>query len=147
MIQSVTLHNYGHIHDLAWSNTGPINAVISPNALSKTFLLKALAFRTLAMYLRVDAPSSLNTILVHKLSMIHQYEKIRDLVTKGAAGSLPFSMQYNEQILHLPVWQQRNPEDCRYGEHYRAPIEQLNLPSHKRSLVIPVHHPSSPGGL
>jgi AAA15 family ATPase/GTPase len=33
MIQSVTLHNYGPIHDLAWNDIGSINVIIAPNAL------------------------------------------------------------------------------------------------------------------
>ncbi len=99
MIQSVHLHNYGPIENLAWSNIGPINVVISPNALGKTFLLKALytAIKTLEMYRRGNEQDSLSTILAHKLSRTFQCDKIGDLVTKGAAGSLSFSMKYNDQ--------------------------------------------------
>lgn len=68
MIQSVTLHNYGPIHNLAWNDIGSINVVIAPNALGKTFLLKALytAIRSIEMYRRGDEPDSLKTILAKK---------------------------------------------------------------------------------
>lgn len=101
MIQSVTLHNYGPIHNLAWNDIGSINVVIAPNALGKTFLLKALytAIRSIEMYRRGDEPDSLNTILAQKLYWTFQCDKIGDLVTKGVSSSLSFSMKSNEHTI------------------------------------------------
>ena len=97
MIQSVHLHNYGPIENLAWSNIGPINMVISPNALGKTFLLKALytAIRTLETYRCEDEPSSLSTILAQKLSRTFLCDKIGDLVTKE-----PTRTYFNHLLLY-----------------------------------------------
>lgn len=100
MINAVALNNFGPLAELAWENLGPINLVIGGNGCGKTFLLKALycAMRTIEDYKRGDNPNSASEILAQKLYWTFQPEKIGDLVMKGAAAPLSFSMEFDGRV-------------------------------------------------
>jgi len=94
MINNIRLNNFGPLLDIQWKNLGLINLVLGGNSSGKTFLLKALyaSMKTIEEYKRGDDQRSAAEILADKLYWTFQADKIGELVTKGAAGSLSFSM-------------------------------------------------------
>ncbi|MDD2942058.1 MAG: ATP-binding protein [bacterium] len=96
MINKIGLKNFGPLTDLHWNQLGKINLVLGGNSTGKTFLLKALysAMRTIEEYKRGDELKSASEILADKLYWTFQADKIGELVTKGADGSLSFEMEF-----------------------------------------------------
>lgn len=94
MINSFELKNFGPIRELKCENLGQINLIIGRNGTGKTILLKALysALRTLEDYRRGNEPRNAAEILADKLYWTFETEKIGDLVSKGADGSLSFQL-------------------------------------------------------
>lgn len=99
MFNSVTLQNFGPLPKLCWRDLGSINLVIGDNGSGKTFLLKALytAARTLEEFGRGDDQRTLADILAGKLYWTFQVDKIGDLVTKGAEGTLSCRVEFDNQ--------------------------------------------------
>lgn len=101
MINQIKLKNFGPLTNLDWKNLGKINLVLGGNSAGKTFLLKALysAMRTIEEYKRGDELKSASEILADKLYWTFQSDKIGEIVTKGADGSLSFEMSFNDKNL------------------------------------------------
>lgn len=93
--------NYGKVGTMELNNFSNINLVIGENGTGKTSLLKALysGVRTMEEYQRGDANRSLNDILIDKLRWTFQVDKPGDIVTKGADGSLMFTLSMDDQSL------------------------------------------------
>lgn len=90
MLKEIKLRNFGPLTSLDWTPLGKINLIIGGNGSGKTFLLKAIysAIRTLEDYKRGNEQRSASEILADKLYWTFQPDKIGDLVSKGADGSL-----------------------------------------------------------
>lgn len=99
MLNKINLNNFGPLAKLDWPELGPINLVIGDNGSGKTFLLKALysAMRTLEEHRRGDDQRRAAEILAEKLYWTFQPDKIGDLVTKGAEGTLSCTVQFESQ--------------------------------------------------
>lgn len=99
MINNIKIDNFGPLVDLQWENIGLINLVLGGNSTGKTFLLKALysSMKTIEEYKRGDDQRSATEILADKLYWTFQADKIGELVTKGAAGSLSFDMNFENR--------------------------------------------------
>ena len=98
-IDSLQLANFGQIGTATFEHFSGINLIIGENGTGKTCLLKALyaAVRSMEEYERGDDVRSIGEILAEKLRWTFQVEKLGDLVTKGAAEPLQFSMTMREQ--------------------------------------------------
>lgn len=96
MINNIKINNFGPLVDLQWENIGLLNLVLGGNSTGKTFLLKALysSMKTIEEYKRGDDQRSAAEILADKLYWTFQADKIGELVTKGATGSLSFDMNF-----------------------------------------------------
>jgi AAA15 family ATPase/GTPase len=134
MINQIKVKNFGPLTNLDWKKLGKINLVLGGNSAGKTFLLKALysAMRTIEEYKRGDELKSASEILADKLYWTFQSDKIGELVTKGADGSLSFEMSFNDKNLIYRFDQ----TDFFSGKSYSSPRQQLDIFTSQGSVVF-----------
>ena len=101
VIHSIALKSFGPIDALDWRGLGAINLVIGPNGSGKTFLLKSIysAIKSAEVYRRGNEPRELAEILADKLYWTFEPERIGDLVSKRAEGSLRCRLEMEEGVV------------------------------------------------
>lgn len=101
VIHSIALKSFGPIEALDWRGLGAINLVIGPNGSGKTFLLKSIysAIKSAEVYRRGNEPRELAEILADKLYWTFEPERIGDLVSKRAEGSLRCRLEMEEGVV------------------------------------------------